>query len=566
MAQTIVAFRELLDRLPGVSAAAQEVGFELAPADNGRDALFKAQTLHPAIVLIDVAMPQMSGIECCRQIKVSAIGVAPAVVLFSAVGSEVLEERAKEAGCDLFAIGGADVEQAVVSLVKSRVAGNAPSTPPPADLVRRVDERVEIPGPMEYAVGSEAKAAELVNASQSGVLFSAAEAIAIDTPIEMRFRTAEGTAFALPGVVVRSMPLKAPAKSFAFANGARFGVIAPEDKGKVDWLLAGKQGHALPRVTTDVARSVLEATPELIVRALAGQGDPVVISLLGEVSAFERAAHGSDATYADCVRRLTLSRLQCNVFHAFVPVLQKEIRVLGLVFLPLFSALLHRCDEIETDTENHVRQAVAKGDESTRQGLNESSNRLHEGRVKVLYALDESMPREGLGSEGKVLENVRARVQKLRELRAGIQDDLKYSRRAPPPAPKKEEKGKSKAVSLVLSKKVLIPVGSLGLVSIVSAIYSFATSFVSSAALSVPLPVQSAYVEEEGLIVKSTPEAWDRLTNQEREATYSGIELYIRNNKLRQAKIVSPEDRNIAALIPGGGSNLKREFVRRNFR
>ncbi|MEZ4517108.1 MAG: response regulator transcription factor [Chloroflexota bacterium] len=38
-------------------------------AENGRDAIAKVQTLHPTVVLMDVEMPGMNGIEATQQIK-----------------------------------------------------------------------------------------------------------------------------------------------------------------------------------------------------------------------------------------------------------------------------------------------------------------------------------------------------------------------------------------------------------------------------------------------------------------------------------------------------------------
>lgn len=43
--------------------------YELYSADNGRDALTLAESLHPDLILLDIMMPEMDGFEVCRIIK-----------------------------------------------------------------------------------------------------------------------------------------------------------------------------------------------------------------------------------------------------------------------------------------------------------------------------------------------------------------------------------------------------------------------------------------------------------------------------------------------------------------
>jgi DNA-binding response OmpR family regulator len=44
-------------------------GFDVEVAENGREALEKARTLNPKLVLLDIMLPEMDGIEVCRTLR-----------------------------------------------------------------------------------------------------------------------------------------------------------------------------------------------------------------------------------------------------------------------------------------------------------------------------------------------------------------------------------------------------------------------------------------------------------------------------------------------------------------
>jgi CheY-like chemotaxis protein len=75
-------------------------GYELELAENGVQALDKIKANKPNLVLLDIMMPEMDGIECCRQIK-SEDGTRDIKVVMVTTKSEY--EKVKEAfaaGCD----------------------------------------------------------------------------------------------------------------------------------------------------------------------------------------------------------------------------------------------------------------------------------------------------------------------------------------------------------------------------------------------------------------------------------------------------------------------------------
>ena len=66
-------------------------GYEVQTAQNGEEALDKVKSFKPHIVLLDIIMPGMSGIEVLKEIKKIAPKIG--VIMVSAVGEE---ETAKE--------------------------------------------------------------------------------------------------------------------------------------------------------------------------------------------------------------------------------------------------------------------------------------------------------------------------------------------------------------------------------------------------------------------------------------------------------------------------------------
>ena len=74
--------------------------FEVRQAADGEQALEVAAADPPAIVFLDIDMPQMDGITACRELR-AAHGQAARIVMLTAAGREQ-EQRALEAGADLF--------------------------------------------------------------------------------------------------------------------------------------------------------------------------------------------------------------------------------------------------------------------------------------------------------------------------------------------------------------------------------------------------------------------------------------------------------------------------------
>lgn len=75
-------------------------GFRVIEAENGVQAINRAETESPDLIIMDVQMPQLDGLAATRQIRsVKALGTVP-IVAVSAYGAEQFRELALAAGCN----------------------------------------------------------------------------------------------------------------------------------------------------------------------------------------------------------------------------------------------------------------------------------------------------------------------------------------------------------------------------------------------------------------------------------------------------------------------------------
>jgi len=77
-------------------------GYEVMEANDGAEALESVDNFHPQLVLTDVMMPVMDGIELIRRLKTDPKTADVPVFAITADSSVKTEKRAKEAGADVF--------------------------------------------------------------------------------------------------------------------------------------------------------------------------------------------------------------------------------------------------------------------------------------------------------------------------------------------------------------------------------------------------------------------------------------------------------------------------------
>ncbi len=90
------AARNQLRRLIGSTPQWRVVG----EAENGAEALQLARQLRPDVILLDVAMPGVNGIQATKQIKKYLPETL--IIVYSAYNTHLISKRALDAGADAY--------------------------------------------------------------------------------------------------------------------------------------------------------------------------------------------------------------------------------------------------------------------------------------------------------------------------------------------------------------------------------------------------------------------------------------------------------------------------------
>ena len=82
----------------GLKDSCEYEGYEVAVARNGKEGLEKATTEKPDIILLDVMLPLMSGIDVCRALR--ARGIETPILMLTARSQEIDKVIGLEVGAD----------------------------------------------------------------------------------------------------------------------------------------------------------------------------------------------------------------------------------------------------------------------------------------------------------------------------------------------------------------------------------------------------------------------------------------------------------------------------------
>jgi CheY-like chemotaxis protein len=85
-------------------------GHQVQTASDGREAVEVAEAFRPDLILMDVSMPYLDGIEATRQIRAKPWGWRTRIIAVTAWGQEAERHRTEEAGMDFHLVKPVDLQ------------------------------------------------------------------------------------------------------------------------------------------------------------------------------------------------------------------------------------------------------------------------------------------------------------------------------------------------------------------------------------------------------------------------------------------------------------------------
>lgn len=128
-------FRMILEAEPDIEVVGE--------VTNGHDAIVAARELHPDVVLMDIRMPELDGIEATRRVLGSAAHADTKVLILTTFDLDAYVFDALRAGASGFLLKDAPAAQ-LASAVRMIAAGDALLAP---SITRRLIEEFTEPGP-----------------------------------------------------------------------------------------------------------------------------------------------------------------------------------------------------------------------------------------------------------------------------------------------------------------------------------------------------------------------------------------------------------------------------------
>jgi CheY-like chemotaxis protein len=82
-----------------LSSLLRAKGYKIVEACNGKEGLQQANRSHPDLILMDLAMPEMDGVEATRQLRQRNIFSRTPIFAISAYATSAVKQDALDAGC-----------------------------------------------------------------------------------------------------------------------------------------------------------------------------------------------------------------------------------------------------------------------------------------------------------------------------------------------------------------------------------------------------------------------------------------------------------------------------------
>jgi len=120
----------------------EQAGFEVASAGTGAEALLSIGRKPPAVIVLDVGLPDLSGVDLCRRLRADKDISDVGIVMLTALGSREDRIIGLEAGADDYVVKPFDVQEVVLRVralsrrISERDRAKGASAGQPGQLLR----------------------------------------------------------------------------------------------------------------------------------------------------------------------------------------------------------------------------------------------------------------------------------------------------------------------------------------------------------------------------------------------------------------------------------------------
>ncbi|MEP6920131.1 MAG: response regulator [bacterium] len=98
-AQTILVIEDYRDTRELISTVLRRKGYRVLEAEDGVEGLLKAKGTIPDLIIMDLALPEMDGVETARQIHATPKLSNTPIFVVSAFLTQAVEDDVRAAGC-----------------------------------------------------------------------------------------------------------------------------------------------------------------------------------------------------------------------------------------------------------------------------------------------------------------------------------------------------------------------------------------------------------------------------------------------------------------------------------
>lgn len=203
-----------------LSVLLNRMGFSVIPADSGLEALKLIKLMMPDLVLLDLHMPDLNGLEALKKIRGDVRTRNIPVVMVSADDSAQFKKEAARLGCSGYLLKPVDIGQLHKALQENLIV--------PSGQMRR-NLRVEFSGRVRVASGESEEELFARSISEGGIYIMKKEPLPVGSELDLHITLGEGSDMDLRGTVIYVNTMEAGLHSMPQGMAVEFTDVRPGD-------------------------------------------------------------------------------------------------------------------------------------------------------------------------------------------------------------------------------------------------------------------------------------------------------------------------------------------------